>query len=311
MRVNNLVGLHILQHAVLVNAGGMGKGIPSHNGLIGLHRHIHQAGNHAARRINLLCVDISFNADAFVTFKNHGHLFQRSVAGPFANAVDGHFHLTRTVQYTGHGICCGHTQVVVAMRGDNGVMYAIHMFHQVFDFLAIFRRQAIPRRIRDVHHRGTGLDDRLDDTGQILVLRSSRILGIKLHIIHILARILHSGYCPLNNLLAIAVEFILDMLVRSADTRMDTLMFGKFQRICRHVDVLLDSTCQGTNGRPCHCLGYLNHRIEIPWAGNREAGLYHVHTQQLQLFGHLNLLYRVQLTPGNLFSVPQSSVENK
>ena len=76
LRVDDLVGLYVLQHAVLMYATGVSEGIAADDGFVGLHRHVHQRGDHAGDRIDLACVDVRVNADVLMTFKNHGDLLQ-------------------------------------------------------------------------------------------------------------------------------------------------------------------------------------------------------------------------------------------
>ena len=93
----------------------MGKGVATNNGLIGLHRHIHQTRNHTACRTNLGGVDVGVDANIVVTLQNHGYLLKRCVACTLANAIDGNFHLTRSVDNATKGIGCGKSEVVVTM----------------------------------------------------------------------------------------------------------------------------------------------------------------------------------------------------
>ena len=72
--IHNLVGLHVLQHTVLVNAAGVCKGITTHNSLVRLNGHVHQTRHHTTRRINLRRVDIRIDAQSLVALQNHGNL---------------------------------------------------------------------------------------------------------------------------------------------------------------------------------------------------------------------------------------------
>ena len=177
------------------------------------------------------------------------------------------------------------------------------MLHQILDLGSVFLRQTVACGIGDVHHGGTCLDNCLDDPGQVFILGATRILGVELHVLHIFLRILHGCHCPFNNLLTIGVELIFNMGVAGTDTRVNTLALGILQTLGCDVDIFLHRTCQGTDCRPCHRLGNLNHRVEVARTGNRESCLNHIHTQLFQLLGHLNLLYCVQLAPWHLFSV--------
>ena len=91
---------------------------------------------------------------------------------------------------------------------------------------------------------------------------------------------------------------------------MDTLAPGQPQRIGRNVDVLLHGAGQRADRRLGNGLGNLQHGIEIPGAGDREARFDHVHAEIFEQFGDLDLFGGVQLTTGDLLTVAQRGVEN-
>ena len=252
MRVNDFVSLYILQHTILVDTRRMGKSIATYNSLVGLHRHVHQAGHHTAGWINLLCIDVGLDFYVLVTFDNHRHFLKRSIAGTFTNTIDGYLHLAGTIQYASHCIGSSHAQVIVAMSRNNGIMNTVDMFHQISYLRAILIRQAIPRCIGNIHHSRTCLDNSFYHPCQIFIIRSACIFGIELYIIHILTCILYGSHCTLYYFLAIGIKFIFNVRVRCTDTSMDTFMLGKLQSLCRHINIFLYGTCQGTDGGPCH-----------------------------------------------------------
>ena len=92
---------------------------------------------------------------------------------------------------------------------------------------------------------------------------------------------------------------------------MDTLVLGILQSIGSHVNILLYSTCQRTNSRPCHSLTDFYNRVKVTGTADRESCLDNINAKSLQLAGYLNFLHRVQLATGNLLTVAQCGVENK
>ena len=230
----------------------MGEGVAPHDGFVGLNGHVHQTRHHATRRIDLRRVDVGADVKPLMAFQDHSYLFKGSVAGTFADAVNGYLGLTGTVQHTRHGVGGCHAKVIMAMGGDNGVLYTSNMVAQILDLSAILSWKAVAGGVGNIDNCGTGLHNCLDHTGQILVLRTACILGIELHIIHKTTGILHSCHSTLDDLFTIAVELVLDVGVGGADTRMDTLALGVFQGFHRHVNVFLDSTCQSADGGPSH-----------------------------------------------------------
>ena len=73
-RPHDLVGAAILENAVLVNTGRMGKSIGAHNGLVGLNRNVHQSTDHAAGPVNLFGVDVSMGLENSGS-SAHGHYY--------------------------------------------------------------------------------------------------------------------------------------------------------------------------------------------------------------------------------------------
>ena len=311
--VHDFVGRCILQHTVLMDTAGVCKCVLAHNRLVRLHRHIHQRRHHAARRINLRRVDVRLDAKVGVRLENHRYLFQRRVTGTFADTVDGHLHLTGTSQHTSHRVCRRHAEVVVAVGREDGLASGkgIHVLVEVLDFLMILVRHAESRRVGDVANRRTCLGHGINHTSQILVVRATCILGIELHVLHILLGILHRSHSTFDDFLGSGVELVLDVRRTRTDTRVDTLPLRILQRVGCHVNVLLHRTSQCTDSRPCDRLRDFNHTVEIARAGDGESSLDDIHAQCLQLPCHLNLLNRVELTSWHLLAVAERRVENK
>ena len=311
--VHDFVGRCILQHTVLVNAARVGKGIATHDGLVGLYGHIHQARHHAADGEYLRGVDVRIDIEIRMCLQRHHHLLQAGVSGTFANTVYGHLHLSRTIQHTSQSVRCGHTQVVVAVGREDclSCRQSIHMLHQILYLVAKFVGQTETCGIRDVHHCGTSLHYGLHHTGQILVVRATGIFGIELHILHIALGILHGSHSAFYDFFGSRIKLVPDVALAGSDTRMYALVLGILQRLGCHIDIFFHSTCQSTYRGPRHCLRYLHHAVKVARTRDGKTRLYNVHTQQLQLSGYLYFLHGVQLTAGHLLAVAQRRIEYK
>ena len=112
---------------------------------------------------------------------------------------------------------------------------------------------------------------------QVFVIRSSRVFGVKLHVVHELASVLHRIHRPLDNLFTVGVELVLDMKVGGTDPRVDTFPFSILERLGGHLDIFLHRAGEGTDGGPRDRFRNFYYRLEVARARNREAGLYHVH----------------------------------
>ena len=74
LRVDDLVGLHVLENPILVDPGRVRESISTHDRLVGLHRHVHEARHHSAGSVYMLRVDICIESAVLVAFECHHHL---------------------------------------------------------------------------------------------------------------------------------------------------------------------------------------------------------------------------------------------
>ena len=290
----------------------MGKGIATYNSLIGLYRHIHQRANHAARRINLLCVDIGCNAEIRVGLKDHCHLLKRSVTGALTDTIDGYLNLTCTIEYTCYRIGCSHTEVIMTMGRENATTCGkgIYVLVEIFDFFTILVGSTKTRCVGDVTYRSTCLAYCLYDTCKVLVVGTSSVFGIELNVFYITLGILYCCYRTFNNLLWGTIKFVFDVRRTCANTCMYATAFCIFQCFGCYVYIFLYGTSESTDGRPCYCLTDFNDRIEVSRATYGESCFDDIDTQGFQLLGHLNLLYRIELTSGHLLAIAQCGIED-
>lgn len=156
------------------------KGVAPYDGLVGLYRHTHEARYQSAGAVNLLRVDVGFDVELLVAFEYHGHLFERGVAGAFADTVDGYLGLTCPVENTRYGVGRGHAQVVVAVGGDDGLVDAFDILFEEPYLATEFLGQTVTCRVGNVYHRSTGFDDSLDNTGQVFIVGAARVFGVEL-----------------------------------------------------------------------------------------------------------------------------------
>ena len=287
----------------------MGEGVLAHDGLVRLHRHVHQGRHEPARGIDALGVDVRLKRNPVMGLQNHRNLLQGGVPRPFADAVDRDLALAGAVQQAGHRVGRRHPEVVVAVGGDDGLVDSVHVLHQVLDLGAELLRQAIARRVGDVHHSRARLDHRLHHAGEELVVGTAGVLRIEFNVLDVLLRVLDGADGPFQDLFPGGIELVADVRVGGADPGVDPAPLGVLQRLRGHVDVLFHGPRQRADRGPGHRLGDLHHRVEITRRGNRETGLDDVHAEELQGLGDLDLLHGVQLTSRDLFPVAERGVE--
>ena len=234
-----------------MDAAGVGEGVAAHDGFVGLHGHVHQRADEAAHAIDFARVDVGVDAQ-FMTLEYHGYFFFAGIAGAFADTVDGDFHLAGAVEHSAQGVGRSHAQVVVAMGGDDGAVDAVDVVHEIFDFGSVFMREAISGGVGDVDHGGAGLDDGFYYAGQVFVVGAPGVLGIELYVFHVFLGILGGGDGLLQDVFAVGVELILDVVIARADAGVYSFALGILQGLEGTVDVFHLGSCQGTDGGPGH-----------------------------------------------------------
>src|SRR5690606_32415458 len=136
---HDLVGGARLEHAVLVNAGGMGEGVGPDHGLVGLYQEAGGLRHEARGRHDLRGVQPHIQAEVVTTgLDGHHDLFHRTVARALAQTVDGAFDLTRTANHdAGQGVGHRHAQVVVTVDRPDRLVRVGHHLAQGLDEVAV------------------------------------------------------------------------------------------------------------------------------------------------------------------------------
>ena len=119
-----------------------------------------------------------------MAFQNHDYLLERCVSSPFTDTINGHFHLTCPCHHAVKGIRCRHSQVIMTMGGDDGLIDIIDMLFQIFDLLEIFLWKTIARSIRYIHYCSSCLNHSFYHLSEIFIVCSSCIFAVELYIIN-------------------------------------------------------------------------------------------------------------------------------
>ena len=311
LRVDDLVGLAVFQHAVLVDARRVGEGVAAHDGLVGLYGHVHQARHQVRGFGDQACVDAGVDGDLLVAAQRHHHLFERGVACAFADAVDRHLGLPRTVEDAAQGVGRSHAQVVVAVGRDDRLVDVGYVVDQVFDLRAVFVGQAVARGVGDVDHRSPGRNGGFDHAGEVCRIGTSGVFGVELHVLDIAFGVFHGFDGLFEDFLGRRAQFVVNVLGRNAYTRVDALVPGQSQGIGGDVDVFFHGAGQRTNRRGRNGLRNLEYGVEVSGAGNREPRFDDVHAEAFQQLGDFDLLGGVQLAARHLLAITERGVENK
>ena len=176
---HNFVGLLVLEHAVLVDAGFVGEGIGADNGFVGLDGDAGVIADQFTDAGQLGGIDACRQVvEGAAGMQRHDHFFQGGVAGALADAVDGDFLPGAPGMDASQGVGGGQTQVVVAVHRDDAVFDAGCVRHDTGDQSAKFVRRGVADRIGNVQGGGASLDgDCQDFIQEFWIGRDRRLQG--------------------------------------------------------------------------------------------------------------------------------------
>jgi len=177
LRRHDLVGLGVLEHAILMDAGLVSEGVGANDGLVRLHREACDRLQHLRGPDQLGAVDPGpVRQPVAPHLQRHGDFFERGVTGPLTDAVDGTFDLPRARSNTAQRVGDGDPEVVVTVGGDGALVQPRHRIQQHLDQLSILVRDQIADRIGHVDRRRPGLDRGLDHLDQKIRVGAGAVL---------------------------------------------------------------------------------------------------------------------------------------
>ena len=272
-RVDDLIGVALLQHAVLMDAGGMRERVGTDDSLVHLHVDAGDGRNQAGSLEELAGVDVGVGVKLLtVHLDAHDHFLHGRVARTLAQAVDGALDLGCAVFNARQRQGRGHAQVVVAMHRHGDVLDAANVLHEVPDATAELVGQAVTGGIGDVHDGCAGVDNGLDNLRQERIVGTTGVLGIELDVLDIAFRMLDGGHRTLDALVLGDAELVAQVARAHAEARVDAGALGVLERVGRRVDVLLHRAREAADDRlVARQLGDAAHALEVAGAGNGET----------------------------------------
>ena len=178
----------MLEHAVLVDAGFVGKGVGTDNGLVRLYRVAGDGGYQFGCRHDLGGLDAGLETEYVSTGLDcHHHFFQRSVAGAFAQAVDGALDLAGAALHGGKAVGHGHAKVVVTVGRPDHLVAAGYTGDQGAHVFLPHGRNAVTDSVGHVDGGGTSLDYGVEDTHKEVHVRADCIFGGKFNVVGVFA----------------------------------------------------------------------------------------------------------------------------
>ena len=172
-------------------------------------------------------------------------------------------------------------------------------------------RHVVAHRIGDVHDRGTGLYGRLDNAHQKLLIGAAGILGIKLNIVNELASMFDGMDRSLNCPFLSHMELVAQVTGAHTQPCMDTGPLGRFERLCSHFDIPVDSARQAAyRASVARNLANLLYGAKVTRTRDGKARLENVHVHAHQLAGDEELFLGIHAGARRLLTVAQGGVKD-
>ena len=305
-----LVGRALLEHAVLVQAGGVGEGVAAYDRLVGGHQHAHVSADHAAGAEQLGGVDGGVGlVEVLSGAQGHDDLFQGGVAGALADAVDGALDLRDAPGDPGQRVGGGVTQVVVAVHRDDDIVDAGDVLHAKGDQIAEFVGHGVADGIGDVDDGRPGFDGGGQDLNNEVAVAAGGVHGREFDVRGQVAGELDGVLGELNEFGAGDVELLLEMDVGGGDYGVQKRTLGVLQRFPGSGElVFLEAGERGD----LHVVEFAGHKLdgfEIAGGGGGKSGLDYGDSEFLELAADLDFFFKSQRAAGSLLAVAQGSVE--
>src|SRR4051812_32110310 len=308
---HDLVGLGVLEHAVLVDSGLVGERVLAYYGLVALHDEPCRLRDDAARFDQLLGADGRVETEMVgAGAHRHHHFLERAVAGALADPVDGAFDLPRARFQRGQGVRDGEAEIVVAVHAERHALDPADGLAQMTDERAELVRQRVPDGVGNVDGRRPGGDRALDHLGEEVGLGAGCVLGGVLDVVEELARVRDALLGAARHLFARHVQLVLAVERARREEDVAAPAARVAERRFHLIDIALLGAGQRTHGRTLDLAGDGRDGLEVSRRSGREARFDDVDVKALQRAGDADLLMDVHARARRLLAVAQRGVED-
>ncbi len=191
-----------------MNAALMRECIAADDGLVVLHRERRGSGHHFRRPRQHGGVDLAPPRKHVVAhIDRHHDFFQRGIACPLADAVDGAFDLPRAAGDAGQRVRHRHAEIVMAVHREYRLVGIRHPFDQGAHEAGIFLWRGVADGVGDIDRGRAGLDHGLDDPAEVVHLAAGGVFGRPFDVVDLVAGAGDVGDRELHHLFRRHVEF--------------------------------------------------------------------------------------------------------
>jgi hypothetical protein len=302
----------VFEHPILVDAGGVRKGVAADHRLVGLHRNAGVPRDQGADLRQARRVDTGSQPERLLAgAKDHHNFFERGVAGPLADAVDRALDPPGAIQDRGDAVRGREAEVVVTVHADQGAVDVADVLADRRDQRPELVGERVAGRVRDVDDRRAGVDHRLERFEEVLEIGAAGIFRRVLDVVAERAGVGNGFDAAAEHIAPVGAQLPLDMDVRHREHHVDLLALGILDGLPHGIDIRTRRPRQRGDHRASNLPGDPLHRLEIAGGGEGEAGLDHVDAEPRELPGDRQFLIRRQRGAGRLLAVAQGGIEDE
>ena len=300
----------MLQHAVLVNAGFVGKSVIADNRFVARRVHAGDAGDQAGSRIEASGIDSGVQPEELLArLQGHDDLLETAVTRTLANAVYRALDLAGPGRHGGETVGHGHAEVVVAVYRERDAVDPVDMRLQVAKQAIELGRNRIADRVRNIDGRGTGVDGGTHHFGQVGRFGSRRIFRRKLHILHELARQAYRADRALDDLLLRHLELVFAVNRAGRDEDVNPVPARAAHRLMDLFDVARIAAREAADRRAVIGVGDSFDRFEVARRSRGKSRLDDIDAKIGQRSRDAELFLERHAAARRLFAVAQAGIE--
>ena len=241
----------------------------------------------------------------------HDDLFERGVAGPLADTVDGALDLPGPGAHRGEAVRYGEPKVVMAVHRDDGLVDIPDVLVDARDELVELLRRGVAHGVGNVDRGRAGVDGGFEQAVDVVRVAPGGVHRRELDVVAVLLRPRHVLAGQRQHLLAVLAELVEDVNLGAGEEDVDAPPRGVAHPFPGGVNVLRVGSRQTADDGPADFFGDALEGRKLGRRAHRKAGLDDVHAQPFKLVRDLELLVGGHGGSGGLFAVPEGGIEDQ
>ena len=243
--------------------------------------------------------------------QSHDYFFEGSVAGAFADPVEGALHLACARLDGSEGVGDGEAEIIMAVGAENRIGRSTSLGDDLGKHVAVFFGCSVAGGIGKIDSSGASGDGGLDDLDKEIDFSAGGIFRGEFDVGGEAAGAANSIGGETEDLVAGFAEFKIAMDFASTKKNVNPAPFAsRFHGGASGVNVGVDAAGQATDDGSADGPGNFLDRIKIAATGNRKAGFDNIDAKSGELAGDFEFLATRHGGAWALLPVAKSGVED-